>query len=467
MKKKFLSIMMSLVLFTALFLQSVSASDSMQEAYNRILNQYISERGGEYIYYTLFDIDNNGSKELIVDFGGSDGSRAYGLNNGIVEEYGYCAGNVKGYYQKNNNLYALCCALQQVETHYVTYEMWIDKIVLNNNKISYQTIYRNPSYRKSMNEVDQSTEKSIPEVAEFLNGAKEIDFLNIRDQSLLEEVSQIKVVINGKELSFDQPPIMENDRVMVPIRTIFEALGYTVDWYGDTQTAIAHKENNTITVQINNPEISYNRGTYSFDVSPKIVSGRTLVSVRAISECAGCNVDWNGQTKTVVITSNEKQEDAIYSTKIVSINANSLDDWKEKVEYEERCLMGISTTAYNSDGSYRYNGYIITDREVLGYTEIEVKVPYVQGIGLESEYKTVKIQIPSEIKYTLHKHKVENKMDDSFWGSLMAGLVEQNLVWTQSCECGYKNQLTWVIPIDDFKQYTGEDLYVQTVTTIN
>ncbi len=277
---------------------------------------------------------------------------------------------------------------------------------------------------------------------------------------------QLKVLLDGTELSFDQPPIKENDRVMVPIRTIFEALGYTVDWYDDTQTAVAQKGSNTITVRINNPEISYSGGTYLCDVSPKIVSDRTLVPVRAISECAGCIVNWDEATNTVLLTSNETPNDVIYTTKIVSIDADSLDEWKEKVEYEERGLRGISTTAYHSDGSYQYHGTIITDREVLAYKEIEVDVPAVQGIGLASEYKTVKLQIPSQIKYTLHKHKVENKMDATFWGSLMAGLVEQNLVWTQSCECGYKNQLTWEIPIDDFQQYSGEDLYVKTETTL-
>lgn len=132
-------------------------------------------------------------------------------------------------------------------------------------------------------------------------------------------LNEISVILNEQELVFDQPPIMENDRVMVPLRAIFEALGYTVEWYGDTQIAVAHKGNNTITVQINNPEISYNRGTYLCDVSPKIVSGRTLVPVRAISECAGCNVDWNGQIKTVFISNN----DAIVDIHACIINADA------------------------------------------------------------------------------------------------------------------------------------------------
>ena len=312
MKKKIVSIVMSLALFTALFVQSVSASDDIKGEYKRILNQYISEWGGEYTSYTLFDIDNNGSKELIVDFGGSDGSRAYGYKNGIVENYDYCAGNVKCYYQKNNNLYALCFALQQVETNHVTYEMWIDKIVLNNNRISHQTIYRNPSYRKSMNELDQSTEKSIPEVAEFLNGAKEIDFLNIRDHSLLEELVQIKVILNGTEISFDQPPILDPaGRVLVPIRKIAEAMGDDVKWNQDLQTAfVEHKEKALIIplytdhlyMAYSDKPVEWRK--YDLDVPSQVQNGRTLTPVRAFCESLGATVNWDDSTQTVYIEYN-------------------------------------------------------------------------------------------------------------------------------------------------------------------
>ncbi|MGN1116320.1 MAG: stalk domain-containing protein [Candidatus Ornithomonoglobus sp.] len=43
-------------------------------------------------------------------------------------------------------------------------------------------------------------------------------------------------------------------------------------------------------------------GKYTCDVPPQIISDRILVPVRAISESAGCNVAWNSDNKTVVIT---------------------------------------------------------------------------------------------------------------------------------------------------------------------
>lgn len=128
-------------------------------------------------------------------------------------------------------------------------------------------------------------------------------FRYIIESPLITSSDVIQVILDGKSLNFDQPPIMDDNRVMVPIRTIFEALGYTVNWQNSTQTAIANKAGHSIIVQVNNPKITYNGGSYYCDVSPKNLSGRILVPVRAVSESAGCEVIWQSSTQTVMIQS--------------------------------------------------------------------------------------------------------------------------------------------------------------------
>ena len=54
---------------------------------------------------------------------------------------------------------------------------------------------------------------------------------------MYENLSSIKIYINNKKINFDVPPIMENDRTLVPMRVIFEALGAEVEWENETQTA--------------------------------------------------------------------------------------------------------------------------------------------------------------------------------------------------------------------------------------
>ena len=123
----------------------------------------------------------------------------------------------------------------------------------------------------------------------------------------LIEIDAISVLLNGSKISFDQEPININGRIMVPIRPIFEAMGYSVEWNGETHTATATKGRDMIIVQTDDEIINYyinsSAGIYECDVPPQIVSGRILVPVRAISESAGCNVDWDADNCSVIIKS--------------------------------------------------------------------------------------------------------------------------------------------------------------------
>jgi hypothetical protein len=113
---------------------------------------------------------------------------------------------------------------------------------------------------------------------------------------------EIKVTLNGKQIEFDQQPVMENNRTLVPMRAIFEAMGAAVEWYPDTQTVIAKKGDVTVSMQIGNGVFTVNGQERKLDVPPKITGGRTLAPARAVAEGFGAIVDWNTAEKTVVIT---------------------------------------------------------------------------------------------------------------------------------------------------------------------
>ena len=49
----------------------------------------------------------------------------------------------------------------------------------------------------------------------------------------------ITVTVNGENLTFDSEPIIKNDRLLVPMRAIFEALGADVSWNDSSKTASA------------------------------------------------------------------------------------------------------------------------------------------------------------------------------------------------------------------------------------
>ena len=128
----------------------------------------------------------------------------------------------------------------------------------------------------------------------------------------------IKVLLDGQELSFDVPPQIINDRTMVPMRTIFETLGYGVVWDQEEQTIYAIRQPQYIMMSIDETKYfdftlsdmtdypSLNdilpERTKELDVPPQIVDGRTLVPLRAVSEMSGCDVQWDAPNRTVIIS---------------------------------------------------------------------------------------------------------------------------------------------------------------------
>ena len=126
--------------------------------------------------------------------------------------------------------------------------------------------------------------------------------------TLAEE--KIKVTLDGQAMDFDVAPIIQNDRVLVPMRAIFEELHCSVDYtdIDGRQIITAKNDGNTIGFKIGSNEMTVNGENVSLDTAPIITDDRTLVPLRAVSEALDCSVDRNGDTKTVTIAPHKYNE---------------------------------------------------------------------------------------------------------------------------------------------------------------
>lgn len=111
------------------------------------------------------------------------------------------------------------------------------------------------------------------------------------------------VVLDGKPLVFDVPPIIEDGRTLVPLRAIFEAMGADVSWNQETYTATAVKGDTTVVIKIGSVTPTINGQIKQLDVPAKIVDNRTLAPLRFVGEAFGGTVGWDQGSQTVTIFS--------------------------------------------------------------------------------------------------------------------------------------------------------------------
>lgn len=161
-----------------------------------------------------------------------------------------------------------------------------------------------------------------------------IMFIIIMGFSTTVFADDITVYMNGDMMSFEQPPIIINDSTLVPFRAIFEELDMTVQWFDEDRRVTAEKENLAITFFIDKPIIYVNEDAIELSTPPIIYNNLAFVPLRAVSEAAGAQVDWDGETKTVNIT----------------VEKSNFDEWAKKVltlTNNERNKNGLNPLAWN------------------------------------------------------------------------------------------------------------------------
>ncbi len=131
------------------------------------------------------------------------------------------------------------------------------------------------------------------------------DFSNLNELKVKPEI--VTVTVDGTDVVFlDQDPVIVDERTLVPARGVFEALGAMVEWKGETKQISVTTEDTTVVLTLNSQEYNVNGDLRQLDVPAQLMNDRTMIPLRAIGEALGCQVDWVDETKTALITSNNQ-----------------------------------------------------------------------------------------------------------------------------------------------------------------
>ena len=181
--------------------------------------------------------------------------------------------------------------------------------------------------------------------------------------------SGIKVNVDGNELVFDVEPQIINERLMVPMRVIFEKLNAAVEYIEEENAVFAQNGNRVIGFLINadymeiwdgNSDAKY----YAIDAPATIIDGRTLVPARAVAESFGCGVSWDAKTKTVYINTDGT---------IVKTEAPKIGKWVVTKETNYDCFDGLT-------------GWVEYEYNIAGKTRIVTKYDAKGKVKQRNEY---------------------------------------------------------------------------------
>ena len=154
--------------------------------------------------------------------------------------------------------------------------------------------------------------------------------------------NDVNVTVNAQPVDFPdgQGAVITDGRTLVPIRGVFEMLGFDVDWDSDTSTAIITSEDYDLRIPIGSDTFTMNGTSYNLDVPACIIEGRTMVPIRLPLESVGFQVGW--ESNTVLIT----------NANVLVVNINAANS-----------TFSFLDLATNS--TITYTGFYLNGREVI------------------------------------------------------------------------------------------------------
>lgn len=115
----------------------------------------------------------------------------------------------------------------------------------------------------------------------------------------------IQAYLNGRKLNFDVPPMVENGRTLVPVRAVLEPLGASVHWDPGSRAVVAVLGAREVRAVIGEAVATVNGQPHPLDATSRIVGERTLIPLRFFAESLGLSVQWEGESRTILIQGGE------------------------------------------------------------------------------------------------------------------------------------------------------------------
>ncbi|MBE1442111.1 DUF5050 domain-containing protein [Paenibacillus sp. OAS669] len=120
-------------------------------------------------------------------------------------------------------------------------------------------------------------------------------------QALASPDSPVSISVNGIEIFTDAPAYIQADAgvTYVPIRVVSESLGANVTWVESTSTAIISKSGTVLELTLDQHSAKKNDQAVTLEAPAVMQNGRLMVPIRFVSEGLGISISWDPDSRLI------------------------------------------------------------------------------------------------------------------------------------------------------------------------
>ncbi|AEV69167.1 copper amine oxidase N-terminal domain-containing protein [Acetivibrio clariflavus] len=170
----------------------------------------------------------------------------------------------------------------------------------------------------------------------------------------ITETPDVKIVIEGKNVIYNDVTINVEGRIMLPLREVLTNLGVKNDyehiiWDNAKKSVTVKKDDKVIYLEAGNTIATVNGEEFTVDVPPIIYpkNNRTYIPARFVAESLGKAVVWDAETRSVLISDKESYSQI---KDILDKSTKAMKDAKKfkfGMKNENKYLVNNSETEFN------------------------------------------------------------------------------------------------------------------------
>ncbi|MCI3920594.1 stalk domain-containing protein [Paenibacillus sp. TRM 82003] len=131
--------------------------------------------------------------------------------------------------------------------------------------------------------------------------------------------AKVTVTLDGTKVAFDTAPKTVDGRTMVPYKALADKVGAKVAWDESSKRVTMTKGDKQVALTVGSKKAIAGKETIELDAAPVLENGRVLVPLRFVGESLGIWVSWNGATSTAALETQKSIKHALGTTVLKSV----------------------------------------------------------------------------------------------------------------------------------------------------